>query len=102
MKAASMFADGLACRELNEQALAVIWGGAARVLRLSEDETAEAVRVFYTCTYNVAEAAGAAPLAGLIREQARYKDKRAAGICSGGNIDAAFLAEILSGPTPGA
>jgi threonine dehydratase len=97
---ASTFADGLACREPNEQALAIIRGGAARVLRLSEDEIAEAVRVFYRCTHNVAEAAGAAPLAGLMREQSRYAGKRAAVICSGGNIDAAVLVEILSGRTP--
>ena len=64
--------------------------------RLSEDEIAEAVRVFYKCTRNVAKPAGAAPLAGLIRKQVRYKDKRAAVICSGGNIDAAVLGGILT------
>ncbi len=97
---ACTFADGLACRDPNPEALAVIQVGAARILRLSEDEIAEAARVFHTSTHNVAEGAGAAALAGLIREQSRYAGKRAAVICTGGNIDAAVLVEILAGRTP--
>jgi threonine dehydratase len=97
---ARTFADGLACRDPNPEALAVIQAGASRILRLSEDEIAEAVRVFYTCTHNVAEGAGAAGLAGLMRERSRYGGKRAAVICTGGNIDAAVLAEILAGNQP--
>jgi threonine dehydratase len=75
--------------------------GAARILRLAEAEIADAVRIYFTDTHNVAEGAGAAPLAGLIRERARYAGKRAAVICSGGNVDAAVLAHILEGGTPG-
>ena len=97
---ARTFADGLACRDPHEEALAVIRAGAARILCLSEDEIAEAVRVFFACTHNVAEGAGAAGLAGLMREQSHYAGKRAAVICTGGNIDAGVLAEILSGATP--
>ncbi len=97
---ARTFADGLACRDPHPEALAVIQAGAARILRLTEDEIAEAVRISYTCTHNVAEGAGAAALAGLIRERSRYAGKRAAVVCTGGNIDAAVLGEILAGRTP--
>lgn len=99
---ARTFADGMACRVPHPEALAIIRAGASRILRLSEDEIAEAVRVYYTDTHNLAEGAGAAALAGLMRERGRYAGKRAAAICSGGNIDAPMFAQILAGHTPSA
>lgn len=99
---AATFADGMACREPQPEPLAVIRAGAARILRVSEDEIAEAVRIYYTDTHNLAEGAGAAPLAGLLRERDRYAGKRAAVILSGGNIDAPVFMEILNGRTPAA
>ena len=60
------------------------------------------MRLYYTDTHNVTEGAGAAPLAGLIRERQRCSGKRAAVICSGSNIDAPVFAEILAGRTPAA
>jgi threonine dehydratase len=94
------FADGMACRDPPVEAVAVVRHGAARVLRLGEAEIADAVRIFHSDTHNVAEGAGAAALAGLIRERRRYEGRRAAVICSGGNIDGPVLSHILSGGTP--
>ncbi|MGA7328748.1 MAG: threonine dehydratase [Rhodomicrobium sp.] len=101
-KSAHTFADGMACRVPDPDALVIIRTGAARILSLGEDEIAEAVRIYYTDTHNLAERAGAAALAGLIREREQYAGKRAAVICSGGNIDAKAFAEILNGRTPSA
>jgi threonine dehydratase len=97
---ARTFADGLACRDPQPDALAIIRSGAARILRLSEAEIAEAIRIYYSDTHNLAEGAGAAPLAGLLKETERYTGKRVATILSGGNIDAPLMAEVLSGRTP--
>jgi threonine dehydratase len=97
---ARTFADGMACRDPQPAPLAIIRAGAARILRLGDDEIAEAIRILYADTHNLAEGAGAAPLAGLLREQSRYQGKRAAVILSGGNIDAPVFAEILNGRTP--
>jgi threonine dehydratase len=97
---ASTFADGIACRDPQQEALDIIKAGAARIVRVSEDEIAEAIRVYYTDTHNIAEGAGAAPLAALLREKARYAGKRVAVILSGGNIDMPVLARILDGQTP--
>jgi threonine dehydratase len=97
---ARTFADGMACRDPQPEALAIIRGGAARILRVSEAEIAEAIRIYYADTHNLAEGAGAAPLAGLLKEKESYANKRAATILSGGNIDAPLLAEVLSGATP--
>jgi threonine dehydratase len=97
---ARTFADGMACRDPQPEALAIIRGGAARILRVNEDEIANAIRVYYSDTHNLAEGAGAAPLAGLLKEKERYAGKRAATILSGANIDAPLFADVLSGGTP--
>jgi threonine dehydratase len=70
------------------------------IVQLSEDEIAEAIRIYYTTTHNLAEGTGAAPLAGLLKEQQRYAGKRVGLIPSRGNIDMAILAQILRGETP--
>ena len=99
-KTARTFADGMACREPQAAPFAIVKAGAARILTLSEDEIANATRVYFSDTHNVAEGAGAAPLAGLIREADRYRGKRAAVVLTGGNIDTVMFAQVLAGHTP--
>jgi threonine dehydratase len=99
---AQTFADGVACRDPQAEAVAIVKTGAARVVTVSEDEIAEAIRIYYTTTHNLAEGAGAAPLAALLKEKARYAGKRAGLILSGGNIDMPVLAQVLRGETPAA
>jgi len=99
---ASTFADGMACRDPDPGALAIIAKGAARIVRVDEDEIAEAIRLFYTATHNVAEGAGAAPLAALLKERERVRGQRVGLICSGGNIDTDTLRTVLEGRTPAA
>jgi threonine dehydratase len=95
------FADGMACRDPQPEPFEIIAGGAARVVAVSEDDIAEAIRIYYTTTHNLAEGAGAAPLAALLKENNRYAGKRVGLILSGGNIDMAVFAQILRGETPG-
>ncbi len=97
---ARTFADGMATRDPQADAFAIIKAGAARVVTVSDDEIADAIRIYYTATHNLAEGAGAAPLAALLKEKARYAGKRAGLILSGGNIDMPVLAQILRGQTP--
>ena len=59
------FADGVATRQPNEEAVAIIRKGAARIVQVSEDEIAAAVRTCFQTTHHVAEGAAAAPLAAL-------------------------------------
>lgn len=97
---ARTFADGVACRVPWADALDIIRSGAARIVRVAEDEIAEAIRIYYRATHNLAEGAGAAPLAALIKEKARHAGKRIGVVLSGGNIDSPVLAQILRGETP--
>jgi threonine dehydratase len=99
---ARTFADGMACRDPSPEALDIVRKGAARVVTVSEDEITKAIRLYYTATHNLAEGAGAAPLAALTKERARYAGKRVGLVLSGGNIDAPVFAQILRGETPAA
>ncbi len=63
---ADTFVDGVACRVPDPEAISVICKGAARVLTVSEDAAAEAMRVLFSTTHNIAEPAGALALAGLV------------------------------------
>jgi threonine dehydratase len=97
---AQTFADGIATRDPRHEALIIIKRGAARILQVSEDDIAEAVRTYFQDTHNVAEGAGAAPLAGLMQERACMAGKRVAVILSGSNIDTSVYQKILAGETP--
>jgi threonine dehydratase len=97
---ARTFADGMACREPQAEPLAIIMQGATRIVTVTDDEIAEAIRIYYTDTHNMAEGAGAAPLAALMQEQQRQAGKRAGVILCGGNIDMPVFRQVLSGQTP--
>lgn len=97
---ASTFADGMACRNPMEEALSIICAGASRIVAVDEDAIAEAIRVLFADTHNVAEGAGAAAMAALMMEQERYQGRRAGAILCGGNIDESVLLEVLAGRTP--
>ena len=95
-ESAHTFADGLACRQPLPEALEIIAKGAARVIRVSDQQIAHAIRVYHETTHNTAEGAGAAALAGLISERSRQKGRRVAVILSGANIDRLLYAAILA------
>ena len=98
--AAATFADGMAVRVPDPAAVEIIARGAERIVEVSEDEIAEAIRILFSATHSVAEGAGAAPLAALIKERERLRGRRAAVILSGQNIDRPMFHAVLSGHTP--
>ncbi|MEM7696475.1 MAG: threonine dehydratase [Pseudomonadota bacterium] len=97
---ADTFADGMAVRDPVEAAFAIYGKGAARIVSVSDDAIAQAVRLFFATTHNVAEGAGAAPLAALMAEREHQAGKTSAVILCGGNIDTAVFAAVLAGKTP--
>jgi threonine dehydratase len=99
---AATFVDGVACRVPDPVAVATINAGAARVLQVGEDAAADAVRMMLDRTHNLAEPAGALALAGALSERSALAGRRVAVVQTGGNIDAAMLADILAGITPAA
>ena len=95
--AADTMADGMACRVPDAQAVAIVNRGAARVVAVGEDEIEQAMRAYYTDTHNIAEGAGAAPLAALMREREAMRGRKVALILSGGNIDREVYLRVLGG-----
>jgi threonine dehydratase len=94
------FADGVACRQPDPDAIAIMLAGGARIVTVSEDAIADAMRTLQRTTHQTPEPAGAAPLAGLLAERARWAGRRVAVVLSGGNVDTPMLAEVLAGGTP--
>jgi len=89
-------AEGVGCRTPDAGALAVILQGAARVVTVSEDAIREAMRWLFSDTHNVAEGAGAVALAAVGAEREHLRGKRVAAVVSGGNVDRAVFATVLS------
>jgi threonine dehydratase len=98
--AADTFIDGVACRVPDPDAISAIVAGAARIVQVSEDACADAIRLLYDTTHNIAEPAGAVATAGLMIERDRQQGKRVATVLCGGNLDASLLTQILAGRTP--
>ncbi len=95
-RTADTLADGMAVRVPVPAALEIICAGAARVVEVTDVEVEEAIRALYSDTHQVAEGAGAAPLAALLKERERA-GKRVAIILTGGNIDRDVYARVLAG-----
>jgi threonine dehydratase len=93
---ATTVADGMAVRVPVPAALDVIVRGAARVVEVTDAEVEDAVRAYFSDTHQVAEGAGAAPLAALLKEGDRA-GRRTAVILTGGNIDRDVYVRILGG-----
>ena len=80
-------ADGMATRVPDADALAIIRKGASRIVQVTDDDVAAAIRAYWTDTHNLAEGAGAAALAAALQERAKIRGRRVGLILSGGNID---------------
>jgi threonine dehydratase len=93
----TLLADGMACRVPDDASLAIVLQNAERVVQVSEEEIAEAMRIFFTDTHNVAEGAGAASLAAALKEKENLKGKRVGLVLSGGNVDRDIFARVLAG-----
>jgi threonine dehydratase len=95
---ADTLADGMATRQPDAEALAIILRGASRVVTVTDDAVAAAIRAFWTDTHNLAEGAGAAPLAAALQERERIAGRRVGLVLGGGNIDLAlFRSWVLGG-----
>ncbi len=101
----TVLADGMACRTPVADALAMLRGegggaGLARVVEVTDDEVARAMRAYFVDTHNAAEGAGAAALAALLQEAERAPDlvrgRRVAVVLCGGNVDADVFARVIA------
>ena len=89
------FADGIATRTSYDLTFDILKPELDDVVLLEEEELREGVRAALRLTHNLAEAAGASPLAAAYKSRAMLAGKKVVCVMSGGNIDAATLRGIV-------
>ena len=88
-------ADGMAVRVPVAAALEILWRGAEDVIEVDDAAVGAAMRALFDDAHQVAEGAGAAPLAALLADPARA-GRRCAVILSGGNVDRDVYRDVLA------
>jgi threonine dehydratase len=91
----TLLGDGMACRVPDEASLAVVLENVERVVRVSEEEMRQAMKIYFTDTHNVVEGAGAAGLAAALKEKHTLQGKRVGLVATGGNVDHEVFARVL-------
>jgi threonine dehydratase len=86
----------MACRVADAAALDVLMPNLERVVKVSDDEVAQAMRTLFTDTHNVAEGAGAASFAAAWQERENLKGKVIGTTLCGGNVDSEVFAKVLA------
>jgi threonine dehydratase len=91
----TLLADGMACRVPDEDSLPVVLENVDHIVRVSEEEIAQAMKIYFTDIHNVAEGAGAAGLAAALKEKQSLHGKRVGLVITGGNVDHDVFARVL-------
>ncbi|MFT5710039.1 MAG: threonine dehydratase [Halioglobus sp.] len=92
---ANTLADGMAVRVPNADALTIIADNVARIVTVTDEQVLSAVSIYFSDTHNIAEGAGAAPLAALLKEEDLNRGEKVGVVLSGGNIDRALYLQAL-------
>ena len=93
----STFAEGLATRTAFEFPQQILRELLDDFVLVSEDALRSATRLMISKTRNLVEPAGAAALAAVLSAPGRFAGRKAAIVCSGGNISPAQLGELWTG-----
>jgi len=92
---ADTFAEGMATRVTFDLPFDILKRGLRDIVTLSEAELEDGVRLALRTTHNLAEGAGAAPIAAAWKRRADLKGKTIVCVMSGGNLDTQTLRRIL-------
>ena len=98
----TVLADGMACRVPDPESLAAMLECVDDVVAVSDAEVASAMRLYYSATHNLAEGAGAAPLAAALqlKDDQRFKGRKIGLPLTGANVDADLFHRVLQGDAP--
>lgn len=94
--AMTRIADGMACSTPDPEAFPIIQSGVERIVCVTDDDVEAAMRAYFADTHNVAEGAAAAGLAGVLQDRAAIAGRRVGVVFTGGNVDTAVFARVLS------
>jgi threonine dehydratase len=90
------FAEGLATRTAFELPQRILRDHLAEFVLVSDEEIRRAQVLMIEGTRNLVEAAGAAPLAAILRLREDLRGMRIVLVCSGGNVNTAQLRALLA------
>jgi threonine dehydratase len=93
--AGATIAEGIAVEHPGVLTAAIIDALVDDVVAVAEARIEAAISLFLEIEKVVAEGAGAAPLAALLAEPARYRGRTVGLVLSGGNIDLHLMAQVL-------
>ena len=93
---ADTFADGLATRVAFEMPFEIIREGLDDIVLVSEDEMRQAILRLLRTTHNLAEGAGAAPVAAAWKRRHEFQGQKVVMVLSGGNIDVETLRWVMT------
>ena len=91
----TVLADGLACRVPDDVSLEIILAMVDHVLAVTDTEVAEAMKLLFVATHNVAEGAGAAAMAAAMQIKAGLQGLKVGLPLCGGNVDAKQFSIII-------
>lgn len=95
LPAAVTIADGIAVRKAGVRTLPVVTKYVDDIVTVDEEEIANAILLLVEREKTVAEGAGAATLAALLRGKTNLHGKKVALVIGGGNIDVNILSRII-------
>jgi threonine dehydratase len=97
---ADTHAEGLQTRVPFEMTQEIMWVTLKQFLTVSEEEIRQAMIHFLELARTLAEGAGAAPFAGVLRCRDEVRGKKVVVYLSGGNASRANLIRVLTDPNP--
>ena len=92
--ATATIAEGLATRTAFELPQGILWRLLDDFVLVSDDALLAATKIMIEKTRNLVEPSGAAPLAAVMADRARFAGRKVAIVCSGGNISPAQLVRL--------
>ena len=95
-KSTTRIADGVAISRGHETAFEILRHELDDVVQVTDDDVEDAMRAIFSDTHNVAEGAGAAALAALLKNKEAWRGKRVGAVISGGNVDREVFACVIS------
>ncbi len=90
------FAEGLATRSTHKYSFEIMQKYVDDIFLVSDEEIKESILLLLEHCHTVAEGAGAASLAGLIKNKELFKGKKVACVLTGGNLQMDILKEIIN------
>ncbi|SEG71805.1 threonine ammonia-lyase [Bosea lathyri] len=88
-------AEGIAVKTVGVQTLPIVSSLVSDIVLVGEDLIERAVNAYASLQHSLAEGAGAAGLAAMLKEPQRYAGRKVGLVLCGGNIDTRLLAAIM-------